>query len=259
MEEKPSNNKLKKARRDGILLKSSAISTYFPVLLFFVIMSYKLKFSWLDVKLLLKLCFEGDCYYLTGYILYRGFIIGVIAPLSVFCSIAILTEILQVLMMNVGGLIFGNTRLLNLSKFIESTKDYFINLINYREHLLKLVLAPSMALFAICVLLKDSFFILRDNRSSVGQINEIMEKFCLSAFSLLFCLTLVILIVDFLNARYGFYKKLSMTKDEIKNEQKEEEGNPYVRSFGRALHMEMLSSDVVKKIRNSKVVIVEYS
>ncbi|MCB0318766.1 MAG: EscU/YscU/HrcU family type III secretion system export apparatus switch protein, partial [Bdellovibrionales bacterium] len=54
-----------------------------------------------------------------------------------------------------------------------------------------------------------------------------------------------------------FIKEMSMSHTELKNEHKEDEGDPLLKFSRKALHQEILSQDLVQRVKNSKVVIVE--
>lgn len=60
---------------------------------------------------------------------------------------------------------------------------------------------------------------------------------------------------DFAFQKFQFIKQLKMSKDEVKQEYKEMEGDPRIKSKRRHLHQEMLSQNRVNSVKKSTVVI----
>ena len=63
--------------------------------------------------------------------------------------------------------------------------------------------------------------------------------------------------LEYVINRHKFLKEMSMTHTELKREHKEDEGDPYLKSSRKLLHQELLSQDLVQRVKRSKVVIVE--
>jgi type III secretion protein U len=66
----------------------------------------------------------------------------------------------------------------------------------------------------------------------------------------------VILVLDVLAEIFLLTKDLKMEKQEVKREQKEQEGNPEIKQRRRELHMEVLSSQLQSDVENSSFVVV---
>ena len=62
--------------------------------------------------------------------------------------------------------------------------------------------------------------------------------------------------LDFMYQRHSHTKSLMMTKDEVKREYKESEGDPVVKGKRKQLAMEMVMGDVKKQVPKSSAVIV---
>ena len=93
-------------------------------------------------------------------------------------------------------------------------------------------------------------------RSSV--LEAISSAFDLT-FSLILCLMLVFVLFSFIDIplqRYFFLKKLRMTKQERKEEHKNQEGRPEVKARIKQLQRQMLQRQISKVIKNADVVIV---
>lgn len=62
--------------------------------------------------------------------------------------------------------------------------------------------------------------------------------------------------LDFMYQRYSHTKSLMMTKDEIKREYKESEGDPHIKGKRKQLAMEMVMGDVKKQVPKASAVVV---
>ena len=66
---------------------------------------------------------------------------------------------------------------------------------------------------------------------------------------------IIVAVVDYVFQKAQHIKELKMSKDEIKREYKETEGNPEIKSQRKSIHKELLNSDTRKKVSNSSVLI----
>ncbi len=64
-------------------------------------------------------------------------------------------------------------------------------------------------------------------------------------------------ILEYFVVRHRLMKELSMTPDELRREQKEEEGDPHLKSHRRAQHHTISMQAMVERIRKAKVIVVE--
>ena len=65
----------------------------------------------------------------------------------------------------------------------------------------------------------------------------------------------LVAVADFFWQRHSHMKKLMMTKDEVKQEYKEMEGDPIIKSRRRQLHKEMVMNDTIQRARKATVII----
>lgn len=86
----------------------------------------------------------------------------------------------------------------------------------------------------------DAFFTVR-----------IIYKFFLNMLAAI----LVLAIADYLLQRYQFYKKLRMTKQEVKDEAKQYEGNQQVKGKIRKMQREMARRKILKEVKTAHVVV----
>ena len=67
---------------------------------------------------------------------------------------------------------------------------------------------------------------------------------------------IVLAVLDYAFQKFSYIKGLRMSKDEIKREYKESEGNPEMKSRRRSLFMEIVNSQETANVRRSSVVVV---
>lgn len=65
----------------------------------------------------------------------------------------------------------------------------------------------------------------------------------------------IIAALDYLFQRMQYNKQHMMTKDEVKREYKESEGDPHIKSKRKQLHQEMLAQNSLGNVRNAKVLV----
>ncbi len=100
---------------------------------------------------------------------------------------------------------------------------------------------------------KDEFIPLQDK--SVEQIASFMIS---GAFHISVKIAFVFLLIagaDYAYQRYEYIKNLKMTKQEVKDETKQQEGNPQVKSKIRSLQIKMLLNRMMQAIPQADVVI----
>lgn len=83
----------------------------------------------------------------------------------------------------------------------------------------------------------------------VGQ--EVLVRFMIR-FMILF---LVIAIIDVMMQHRDYIKNLKMSKEEVKREYKEDEGDPHIKGHRRQLHMEMAMGDSRQQVKSADAVI----
>ena len=86
---------------------------------------------------------------------------------------------------------------------------------------------------------------------SIAVAGSIIGTFLIKVFIVF----LIIAIIDFSFQRWDFKKQMKMTKDEVKREYKEDEGDPLIKSARRQFHRELAMSDVAQQVKASDVVV----
>jgi len=70
-----------------------------------------------------------------------------------------------------------------------------------------------------------------------------------------FVVFIIIALIDFMVQRWQYKKQLRMTREEVKREYKQDEGDPLIKSQRRHLHRELAMSDTREQVRTSDVVV----
>lgn len=86
------------------------------------------------------------------------------------------------------------------------------------------------------------------------QIKWLLDKSIILAFTML-AVFLVFAVIDFAWQKHSYKKSLKMSKQEIKDEHKNQEGNPEVKARIRKLQMEMASNRMMGNIPKADVVV----
>ncbi|MEQ5123928.1 EscU/YscU/HrcU family type III secretion system export apparatus switch protein [Morganella morganii] len=73
---------------------------------------------------------------------------------------------------------------------------------------------------------------------------------------LFFSGVLIIVLADIVISRHGYQKKMLMTKEEIKNEYKESEGNSEIKGKRKQFHKEIQQQDMRSAVRKSRCIVV---
>ena len=98
-----------------------------------------------------------------------------------------------------------------------------------------------------------SFFLLPDQ--TIAQLAAIMAFISLKIALKIGAIILVIAILDYTYQKYEFEKSIKMSKQELKDEFKETEGSPQIKSRVRQLQREMSRNRMMKAVPKADVVI----
>ena len=182
---------------------------------------------------------------------YFFFILTLAPFLGGLLIIALVTNVSQVGMRFSSQALMPKFDKLNVSKGIK-------NLISSRSlvELLK-------SMFKLLIIGGFTYLILNDFISSSASleslnISEIVQLMLDQAFSLLWKIGLVYLIIassDFVFQRFKFKKEMMMTKEEVKEEVKQTEGDPQIKSRIRKLMYEASRNRMMQELPKADVVI----
>ncbi len=117
--------------------------------------------------------------------------------------------------------------------------------------------------FKNSILFVSSYFIFKGHRYEIKHWTTLTFRQAINVFEglilRLFLMILIILfflgLLDYLYQRYRFLKKLRMTKQQVKDEHKDIEGDPAIKQRIRRLRMEKSRSRMMQDVPNATVVI----
>jgi flagellar biosynthetic protein FlhB len=121
------------------------------------------------------------------------------------------------------------------------------------KNLVKFALVSALIYLTVRGSLRDIILTARATPETTGKLAASL------LFTLLFRvggLFLVLGAADYFLQHRLYIKDLMMSKDEVKKEHKEEEGDPHIRHARRRLHQQLLAQNVVQNVRRADVVVV---
>jgi flagellar biosynthetic protein FlhB len=121
------------------------------------------------------------------------------------------------------------------------------------KNLLKFTIVSWLSYLTLHGQLRDLILV---SRVGITQVAMLAPQLL---FSILFKVGSVFVIfgtADFALQHHFFMKGLMMSKEEIKREYKEQEGDPEVKGHRRSLHMALLRENAMKKVPKAQVVVV---
>lgn len=256
--EAPSARKIKKAREEGSIAKSPDLAAFLPLLVGLLMVIIIFPF-WIS---------EFKKLYIYSTNLFRlEFNINTMFALCLICfKIAFLTSIPFFLALMVAGILgnigqFGfllSFKILKpkLEKIdpIKGTKNLFSlkKLLDGFLITLKVIIAFGIGFFIFIGFLKE---IKGVSLSSLGvQMKWLYEKSLILIGVLLFVF-LVISVLDFLIKRMQYIKSLKMSKQEVKDEFKQQEGNQEVKAKIRQIMMKNAMNKMMSNIPSANVVV----
>lgn len=251
--------RLREARKKGQVPKSRDISQVFVLIVTFALFSMTMGSMSSVFKAYFQLCFDslaqpeitgatmwdlGKAGMLTlGKALIPLFVAGV--------STAFLTGIVQV-----GGIFSMEPLTPKPERLnpIEGLKNMFkpVVFIELCKNIAKISVVFYIAYSTIHksmaeVLSSSKIDILLAAKFTGGIIFEFLLKVCICFIALS--------LIDYMVQRWNFMKEMRMTKEEVKREYKQDEGDPAIKGERRRLHREMAFGDVKSAVKKSDVVV----
>jgi flagellar biosynthetic protein FlhB len=157
-----------------------------------------------------------------------------------------------------GGLLFTTAKLQpNLSKLnpIEGFKRLFgiDGLMNFLRAILKVLLVSAVAWWVLAPHAQElPGLVLVGPLAVIDYSVGVAKSLMMAVLALLALLALV----DFLWQRQRFATKMKMTKEEVKDDFKQSEGDPHVKSRQRQIRLERAKRRMIQKVPQATVVVV---
>ena len=250
----PTTKKLKKARKDGKVVKSQLLTkaicgTGVLFTLIFVLKGVLVKNQML-LQYLVVSGAKDPIASLTVAGKYFLIITGVCLIVGAFLSI--LVEWMQVgLILNMGALAPNFERLnpvKGAQKWATGIKQIWILII-------KFVVVGSLSYWFLSREVSELSTSLLNGQP--GLLVGSFQRTLLRAISFGGLALLALGGIEYFVNRLKFYKELEMSPEEMKREYREDEGDPHIKAARRARHQQLSMQAMVKRIRKAKVIVVE--
>lgn len=240
----PTARKLKRARGEGDSGRSSYIAEMTQLFVVVGLVSIQSRYAWLDIKLLVHLIFKGaDWQDIVSTSLNLIFTL-MLTPLLVSGMVGIALDHLQNLLTPPGGAVWVSPSLkVNRFSLLGGMKRIGSGL---RKMPLLILIVLSLNFIAF-----DIFTRMGAKVTGQSLADGFRQLFLLS-----FMTYLLVSCVDLVLARQAFIRRNRMSRQELLNELKDEEGDPRLKAQMRALRESMTYHELSRRVRRSKVIVV---
>ena len=255
--EQPTPKKLRDARKKGQVASSKEVASAALILVVFAYlwaMSGYFLFK-LQQIILLPTAFYGANFEYSMEQVINGLLLAMVQLLAPLLTLVIVIAILAYCAQF--GLLFAleslKPDLKKLNPMSGLKKIFSIkNLIEFLKSIVKIVFLSVLLILVILNSLNDLLKIPDCGLECIPAVLGTLLKHLVinSAFAFI-----VIAAADFVFQKFQHTKQLRMTKDEVKREYREMEGNPEIKSKRRQLHQEMMSQQVANSVKRSTVVV----
>ena len=259
--EEPSEHRLEQARKEGRVAKSQEISSALILLLT------------ITVLLFMGRWMMSQCVYILQYFftrtnnpdvrdanLFSAFLINFLKMLAPVAGVAVFAGITANIIQNKGFIFSTKPIEPNFNKIVPKFGEYFRKtifsgkgLFNIAKSILKVTIIVIIGYLTI----RKNIFVIIEIVSN-GQLYQAVGKIASTAAQIVIIvgvLFLALSIPDFFVQRKEFRESMKMTKQEVKQEYKELEGDPEVKGHLESAQREMLSRNMPKAVREADVVI----
>ncbi|MCQ2573449.1 MAG: EscU/YscU/HrcU family type III secretion system export apparatus switch protein [Treponema sp.] len=259
--EEPSEYKLEKARKEGRVAKTQELAGSLVLLLTILLLLVL-------GKMIFSNCMEIMRYYFSKtsavkiddpglWNTFINFFLRIILPMgAVGLVAAIAGNIIQT-----RGVIFSWKPIEpKFSKILPKFGEYFRRTIGSLQGLFNI--AKSLGKVALIILI--AFILIRRNMweivdtISTGNVVYALKKISTTAATLIVIVSVLFVIIaipDYFVQRHEFMESMKMTKQEVKEEIKEMEGDPQTKAQLKAMQQEILKQNIPKAVKESNVVI----
>lgn len=257
--EEATPKRLRDARKKGQVSKSRDLNTIIIVIAAFSAVAALKNYIGDNLRAVMQKAFSissktsitDEELHLIGHDLFFSYIKTVAPYLGIVLLAAILIGFLQV------GPVFSveplkpQTKRLNMFQNLKNMFKITL-LVEFVKNILKVFLVFFLAYITI----KDNLHqVIATVIGTLPQSAAVATSIITSFLIKLFICFIIVAIIDFGFQKWHYKKELRMTKEEVKREYKQDEGDPLIKSHRRQLHQELAMSDVKKAVAASDVVL----
>ncbi len=257
--EQATPKRLREARKKGQVPKSKDLETIFVMIAFFAALCVSMGFMGTELKNLMKMVFEEVAKpEIDGTIMLK---LGKASlyTMAKVCAPAMIAGFLVALI--VGYLQVGPVFSLETLKPqgqklnpIEGIKNMFKTL-TFIELIKNIIKISFIFYIAYQVLYGNLETVLRTAQVSVPETAVVAGELIFKIVLRVLLLFVAISIADFMIQRWQFMKQMRMSKDDVKREYKQDEGDPHIKGHRKALHREMVFSDTQRQVKTADAVV----
>ena len=254
--EEPTSKKIEDAKKEGNVSKSMEVTG--AAVLFFgsVYLLFFSSFSTMEIKKLMMFSYgfigqelDASVFYAITYSVVMT-LLKALAPLFILIVVLVLASnftqfglVAVPLKFDLQKLdpIKGMGNIFGLKKLIEAFK-------------LTLKLIVIITVMCVLFLLTNKKFLEMMNQETAATISSMLELAVYFIFTILLII-IIFAIIDFYFSRHYYMKSLRMSKQEIKDEYKNMEGDPQVKGRIRRIQMQMAQKRMMSSVPDADVVI----
>lgn len=251
--------RLREAREKGQVPKSRDISQVFVMIIIFGTLAMTIAFMGSEYQAYFRLCIEALSHpEIDGGVLYDLGKAGVVTLFKTMAPMLIAGMVTGLIsgMAQVGAMFATDPLMPKFEKLnpIEGLKNMFkvTTLIELIKNILKIGIVFYVAYSTIYKALGDVLLTMRVDMLSAAKLTGGMIFEFILKVSVFF---IFISMIDYFIQRWNFMKNMRMSKDEVKREYKQDEGDPAIKGERRRLHREMAFGDVKKAVKQADAVV----
>ncbi|HAH63341.1 MAG TPA: flagellar biosynthesis protein FlhB [Treponema sp.] len=259
--EEPSEYKLEKARKEGRVAKSQELNSALVMLLTVIVLVFLGPSMLKDCAALFRFYFSrctntqvNDPNLVKAFF---NFFIRLTLPIGI---VGIVGGVAGNIIQNRGFIFTTKTIEPNFKKIIPNFAEYFKNtLFSFRGffNIVKSIGKVAVITAVSYALIKKDvpLLLLEIQNGSIGAAAGYIARMAAQLLITAAVIFLIIAIPDYLVQRRQFIEEMKMTKQEVKEEYKEMEGDPDVKNHLQQEQRRLLQQNVPKAVRESDVVI----
>lgn len=257
--EEATPKRLREARKKGQVPKSRDVTQIFVMIIVFGVLCLTFAYMGKEFKAFFEHCFRSiSTKEVDGALIYtlgKEAVLTFARALAPVLGAGFLTA-LVVGMAQVGAIFTGEPLKPQFNKLnpVEGVKNMFkvVTFIELIKNIAKIAVVLYIAYSTVYKSLDEVMATYRIDILMAAQITgsiifEFVLKVCI--------IFLLISLFDYVIQRWNFMKNMRMTKDEVKREYKQDEGDPAIKGERRRLHREMAFSDAKQAVKKSDVVV----
>jgi flagellar biosynthetic protein FlhB len=258
--EKPTGKKISDARKDGKVVSSPDVSS-------FVILIAGLLMLFITVPMLrdafiytLRLISDTDCRMTwDNQIIHKGALTAILTIAKITAPFMLAMALFAILVMRCQVGKFFHLKPLKWKFSGLNPKSGLMQLLPNKQNIIKLLLTMAKV-FSI------GYFVYLSIRSDMenfpmliymplAQSGEWLAKRCLAIMLKVLVFFVVIAIIDYIVKKKKYIDDLMMTKQEVKDERKNSEGDPLIKSKIRQKMRALIRAGMMKSVINADVII----